>query len=389
MNLHEYQAKSLLAEFGLAIPRGCVCTTLSEIEQSTFTIGPAPWVLKCQVHAGGRGKYGGVAVVQSRKEVSIFADKWFNKRLVTNQTDSHGQLVSKILIEQFTPIYQSLYLGVIIDSKLSRIVFMASSQGGIEIEETVKESPNLIYKIILDPLIGPQPYQGRQLGFEIGLSGKQVTMFSEYYMRLAKLFIKYDLSLAEINPLVITNTGDLICLDGKMVVDSNALFRQITLKNMKDDSQEDPRQAQAVKWNLNYVPLDGNIGCMVNGAGLAMATMDMINLCGGKPANFLDVGGNANKEQITEACKILLSDNTVQAILINIFGGIVRCDIIAEGIIDAVNKMGVNIPIIVRLEGNHAKLGEEYFTHSGLNVINATSLMDAAKKSVFVVQEKK
>lgn len=357
MNLHEYQAKQLFARYGLPAPVGYACTTPREAEEAASKIGAGPWVVKCQVHAGGRGKAGGVKVVKSKEEIREFAEHWLGKRLVTYQTDANGQPVNQILVEAATDIDKELYLGAVVDRSSRRVVFMASTEGGVEIEKVAEETPHLIHKIAIDPLAGPMPYQGRELAFKLGLEGKQVQQFTKIFMGLATIFLERDLALIEINPLVITKQGDLICLDGKLGADGNALFRQPDLREMRDQSQEDPREAQAAQWELNYVALDGNIGCMVNGAGLAMGTMDIVKLHGGEPANFLDVGGGATKERVTEAFKIILSDDNVKAVLVNIFGGIVRCDLIADGIIGAVAEVGVNVPVVVRLEGNNAELG--------------------------------
>ncbi|MDX5627854.1 MULTISPECIES: ADP-forming succinate--CoA ligase subunit beta [unclassified Brenneria] len=388
MNLHEYQAKQLFARYGLPAPVGYACTTPREAEEAASKIGAGPWVVKCQVHAGGRGKAGGVKVVSNKEDIRAFAESWLGKSLVTNQTDALGQPVHQILVEAATDIDKELYLGAVVDRGSRRVVFMASTEGGVEIEKVAEETPELIHKATLDPLTGPQPYQGRELAFKMGLSGKQVAQFTGIFMGLAKMFLERDLSLVEINPLVITAEGDLICLDGKLAVDGNALFRQPELREMQDPTQEDAREAHAAQWELNYVALDGNIGCMVNGAGLAMGTMDIVKLYGGAPANFLDVGGGATKERVTEAFKIILSDDSVKAVLVNIFGGIVRCDLIADGIIGAVEEVGVNVPVVVRLEGNNADLGAKKLAGSGLNIIAATSLIDAAQQVVAATGEK-
>ncbi|EDU3842668.1 TPA: ADP-forming succinate--CoA ligase subunit beta [Salmonella enterica] len=388
MNLHEYQAKQLFARYGLPAPVGYACTTPREAEEAASKIGAGPWVVKCQVHAGGRGKAGGVKVVKSKEEIRAFAENWLGKRLVTYQTDANGQPVNQILVEAATDIGKELYLGAVVDRSSRRVVFMASTEGGVEIEKVAEETPHLIHKVALDPLTGPMPYQGRELAFKLGLEGKLVQQFTKIFMGLATIFLERDLALIEINPLVITKQGDLICLDGKLGADGNALFRQPDLREMRDQSQEDPREAQAVQWELNYVALDGNIGCMVNGAGLAMGTMDIVKLHGGEPANFLDVGGGATKERVTEAFKIILSDDNVKAVLVNIFGGIVRCDLIADGIIGAVEEVGVNVPVVVRLEGNNAELGAKKLADSGLNIIAAKSLTDAAQQVVAAVEGK-
>ena len=389
MNLHEYQAKQLFREYGLPVSNGFAVDTAEQAAAATEKIGGSRWVVKAQVHAGGRGKAGGVQLVDSGQEAKAFADKWLGQNLVTYQTDASGQPVNKILVEECVSIERELYLGAVIDRTTRRIVFMASTEGGVEIEKVASETPEKILKATIDPLTGPLSYQGRNLAFELGLSGAQIKQFSVLFLGLSKLFIDLDLSLLEINPLVITSEGDLNCLDGKINVDGNALFRQPKLESMQDSSQEDEREARAAEWDLNYVALDGNIGCMVNGAGLAMGTMDIVQLYGGKPANFLDVGGAASKERVTEAFKIILSDKKVSAVLVNIFGGIVRCDLIAEGVIGAVNEVGVSVPVVVRLEGNNAELGREVLDKSGLNILAASSLSDAAEKAVSAAGDEK
>ncbi|WP_438334452.1 ADP-forming succinate--CoA ligase subunit beta [Edwardsiella tarda] len=388
MNLHEYQAKQLFARYGLPTPVGYACSTPRQAEEAASKIGAGPWVVKCQVHAGGRGKAGGVKCVARKEEIRAFAEQWLGKRLVTYQTDAQGQPVRQILVEGATEIARELYLGAVIDRSSRRVVFMASTEGGVEIEQVAQQTPHLIHRVALDPLTGPQPYQGRELAFKLGLSGKQAQQFGQIFLGLATLFLQCDLTMAEINPLVITPQGDLLCLDGKLDVDSNALFRQPALREMEDPEQNDVREAHAAQWELNYVALEGNIGCMVNGAGLAMGTMDIVKLHGGAPANFLDVGGGATKERVTEAFKIILSDEHVKAVLVNIFGGIVRCDLIADGIIGAVAEVGVHVPVVVRLEGNNAELGTRILADSGLNIIAATSLTDAARQVVAAVEGK-
>ncbi len=382
MNLHEYQAKQLFAEYGLPVSTGYACDTPEEAADAADRIGGSQWVVKAQVHAGGRGKAGGVKLVSSKDEIRAFASQWLGKNLVTYQTDKNGQPVSKILVESCTDIDRELYLGAVVDRASRRIVFMASTEGGVEIEKVAHETPEKILKATIDPLTGALPFQGRDLAFRLGLNSEQVKQFTRIFLGLAKLFEECDLSLLEINPLVITKAGNLHCLDAKLNIDGNALYRQPKIKGMHDPSQDDPREAHAAKWELNYVALDGNIGCMVNGAGLAMGTMDIVKLHGGQPANFLDVGGGATKERVTEAFKIILSDSNVKAVLVNIFGGIVRCDLIAEGIIGAVNEVGVEVPVVVRLEGNNADVGAKVLADSGLNIIAATSLTDAAQQVV-------
>ncbi|MEK9807584.1 MAG: ADP-forming succinate--CoA ligase subunit beta [Halieaceae bacterium] len=382
MNLHEYQGKALFADYGLPVSVGYAVDSAEEAVAAANKIGGEMWVVKAQVHAGGRGKAGGVKLVDSADAVGAFATQWLGKNLVTYQTDEKGQPVSKILVEACTDIDQELYLGAVLDRASRRIVFMASTEGGVEIEKVAEETPEKILKAEIDPLAGPQPYQGREMAFKLGLKDHQVKQFVTIFMGLAKLFKDKDLALIEVNPLVITDAGNLHCLDAKVVTDSNALYRHKDLQAMHDPSQEDAREAHAAEWDLNYVALDGNIGCMVNGAGLAMGTMDIVKLHGGAPANFLDVGGGATKERVTEAFKIILSDDNVRAVLINIFGGIVRCDLIAEGVIGAVEEVGVSIPVVVRLEGNNAELGRQVLADSGLNIIAATSLTDAAQQVV-------
>lgn len=382
MNLHEYQGKQLFAEYGLPVSKGYAVDSPEEAAAAADKIGGDMWVVKAQVHAGGRGKAGGVKLVKTREEIKDFAEQWLGKNLVTYQTDENGQPVSKILVESCTDIAEELYLGAVVDRSSRRIVFMASTEGGVEIEKVAEETPEKILRATIDPLVGPQPYQGRALAFQLGLSGDQIKQFVKIFMGLATMFAEKDLALIEVNPLVITEEGNLHCLDAKLGIDGNALYRQKELSEMHDPSQEDEREAHAAKWELNYVALDGNIGCMVNGAGLAMGTMDIVALHGGFPANFLDVGGGATKERVSEAFKIILSDDNVKAVLINIFGGIVRCDLIAEGVIGAVQEVGVEIPVVVRLEGNNAELGKQVLADSGLNIIAAESLTDAAQQAV-------
>ncbi|GAA3979606.1 ADP-forming succinate--CoA ligase subunit beta [Allohahella marinimesophila] len=382
MNLHEYQGKQLFAQYGLPVSKGFACESAQEAMSAADEIGGSKWVVKAQVHAGGRGKAGGVKLVKSKEEIREFAEKWLGKNLVTYQTDEKGQPVNKILVESCTDIAQEFYLGAVVDRGSRRVVFMASTEGGVEIEKVAEETPEKILKAVIDPLVGAQPYQGRDLAFQLGLEGDQIKQFTKIFMGLSKLFHECDLALLEVNPLVITSEGNLHCLDAKVTVDSNAMYRQSKMRDMHDPSQEDAREAHAAKWELNYVALDGNIGCMVNGAGLAMGTMDIVKIHGGEPANFLDVGGGATKERVTEAFKIILSDDKVKAVLVNIFGGIVRCDLIADGIIGAVEEVGVKIPVVVRLEGNNAELGTKRLADSGLNIIAAKSLTDAADSVV-------
>ncbi len=385
MNLHEYQAKRLFADYGLPVSVGHAVDTADEAVAAAQEIGGERWVVKVQVHAGGRGKAGGVKLVDSLEEVRAFADNWIGKNLVTIQTDKHGQPVSKIYVEACADIDRELYLGAVIDRSSRRVVFMASTEGGVEIEKVAQDSPEKILRTTIDPCVGAQPYQGRALAFQLGMKGDQVKQFTNLFIGLSKLFEELDCSLLEINPLIVTKQGNIHCLDAKISIDGNALYRQKRIAAMHDPSQEDEREAEAAAFELSYVALDGNIGCMVNGAGLAMGTMDLVKIHGGNPANFLDVGGGATKEAVAEAFKIILSDGNVKAVLINIFGGIVSCATIAEGIIGAVEEVGVQVPVIVRFEGNNAKLGTETLAASGLNIIAAKSLNDAAERAVAAV----
>ena len=382
MNLHEYQGKQLFAEYGLPVSQGYAVDSPDAAAEACDKIGGTEWVVKAQVHAGGRGKAGGVKLVRNKEDAKAFAAHWLGKRLVTYQTDANGQPVTKILVESCTDIDKELYLGAVVDRSSRRIVFMASTEGGVDIEKVAHETPEKIIKATVDPLVGAQPYQGRDLAFQLGLKGDQIKQFTNIFVGLAKLFQDYDLALLEVNPLVITKAGNLHCLDAKINIDGNAMYRQKALREMHDPSQEDPREVHAAQWEINYVALGGDIGCMVNGAGLAMGTMDIIKLHGGAPANFLDVGGGATKERVSEAFKIILSDASVKAVLVNIFGGIVRCDLIAEGIIGAVSEVGVKVPVVVRLEGNNAPLGSKMLAESGLNIIAANSLKEAAEAVV-------
>src|SRR3990167_221702 len=382
MNLHEYQAKKLCEKYGLPVSKGEVASTVEAALEIAGRMKTPRYVVKAQVHAGGRGKAGGVKLVATKEEAVEVAKSLLGKNLVTYQTTADGQPVHQVLIEEPCDIEKELYLGAVIDRSKQRIVFMASTEGGVEIEKVAEKTPEKILTITVDPMVGVMPYQGRQLAFALGLKGDQIKQYTALLVGLGAMFQERDLALLEINPLVITKQGNLLCLDAKITIDDNALYRQPALQKMRDASQEDERENYAREWELNYIALDGDIGCMVNGAGLAMATMDMIKLHGGNPANFLDVGGGATKERVVEAFKIILSDKKVKAILINIFGGIVRCDLIAEGIIGAVSEVGIKIPVVVRLEGNNAELCSKMLRESGLNIIAATSFTDAAKKVV-------
>ena len=382
MNLHEYQAKQLFREYGIAVSEGLSASSSNEAEEMALSLNVDKWVVKAQVHAGGRGKAGGVEVVSTIEEVKEFAEKWLGNNLVTFQTDEKGQPVNEILIETCTNIDQELYLGAVIDRASQRLVVMASTEGGVNIEEVAEKTPEKIFKQEIDPINGPDDSQARSLSEELGLNALQADQFLNIFNGLVNLFLEKDLSLVEVNPLVITDQGDLICLDAKINVDSNALYRQEDVENLRDPSQEDPREARAAEWDLSYVALDGNIGCMVNGAGLAMGTMDIIKLHGGEPANFLDVGGTADSKRVAEAFKIILSDENVKTVLINIFGGIVRCDVIADGIVEALTVMGVEVPVVVRLEGNSADKGIKILDECALNIIPAANLEEAASLAV-------
>ena len=390
MNLHEYQSKYIFKEYNLPVPEGYVCNSVDEVKdilsklQSQSDI--SSWVAKCQVHAGGRGKAGGVICTKNFNEIKGFAEKWLGKYLVTYQTTSKGQPVNQILIEKASNISKELYLGAVIDRSSKRVVIMASTEGGVDIESVAEKSPHLIHKMPLDPLTGPSAFQGRELAFKLGLTGKLVNQFSKLFVNFANLFLDNDVALAEVNPLVITNEQELVCLDAKIVLDDNALFRHPKLNYLKDTTQEDELESIAAKQGISYVSLDGNIGCMVNGAGLAMATMDIIKLYGGEPANFLDVGGSTTQERVAEAFKLILSEKNVKAILVNIFGGIVRCDLIAEGIISAIQEIGLKVPVVVRLQGNNAEIARGILADSNLNIITAKSLTDAAQKIVGVAK---
>lgn len=385
MNLHEYQAKQLFATYGVPVPSSQIVTSPEQVSAALDKLDGNRWVIKAQVHAGGRGKAGGVKLTDVRAEVTEITRRLLGTHLVTYQTDAKGQPVHKVLIEETCTIERELYLGAVVDRSSQRVVIMASTEGGVEIEKVATETPEKILKTVINPLLGVMPYQCRELAYGLQLSGDQVKQFSKILTGLGRLFIEKDLSLLEVNPLVVTAEGRLLCLDGKVNLDDNALFRHPDLAEMRDLSQENPMETRAKEWDLNYIALEGNIGCMVNGAGLAMATMDVIKLHGGDPANFLDVGGGATRERVTEAFKIILSDEKVKGILVNIFGGIVRCDLIAEGILSAVEEVGINIPVVVRLEGNNADKGGKILNDSNLNVIAAKSLTDAAQKIIAAV----
>ena len=382
MNLHEYQGKELFKKYGLPVSKNKVITSPDDAVNACRDIEGNKWVVKAQVHAGGRGKAGGVKLVNSPEEALDFANHWLGKRLVTYQTDSNGQLVTAILIEECTDIAKELYLSAVVDRGTQRIVFIGSSEGGVNIEEVAEKTPEKIIYEPIDPLTGPMGFQSRKISKVLGLNNEQSKQFSKMLPQLTDLFIGHDLSLLEINPLVITQGGKLHCLDAKINIDSNAVYRQPEIQAMHDPSQEDPRESEAAMNDLSYVSLDGNIGCMVNGAGLAMGTMDTIKYFGGSPANFLDVGGTATQERVSKAFKLILADPEVRVVLVNIFGGIVRCDLIAEGILAAIEEVGVSIPVVVRLEGNNANIGSNILAESNAEIVSLNNLEDAAKKAV-------
>jgi succinyl-CoA synthetase beta subunit len=382
MNLHEYQAKALLRDAGMVVPEGRVIRRVDEIAPALAVLGDAPWVMKVQVHAGGRGKAGGVRVVKSIDEAYAFVDQWLGQRLVSMQTGAAGLPVDTLYVEAATPIVRELYLSLIIDRATSRVTIIASDAGGMDIEEVAANSPERIHHLSVHPAAGLMPYHARQLSYALGLQGAQAKAFAVVLKGLYSVFMQCDASMLEINPLAVTALGELIALDAKFILDSNAAYRQPAIMAMRDEAQEDPREREAVKHQLNYVTLDGDIACMVNGAGLAMATMDLIQREGGRPANFLDVGGGATAERVAEAFKIILSDSKVRAILINIFGGIVRCDLIAEGILQAVREVDLKLPLVVRLEGTNAAQGRALLAESDLTIIAETDLTRAAQAAV-------
>lgn len=387
MNLHEYQAKELLASYGLPVQGGILAVSGEEAAAAYDKLGGKFAVIKAQVHAGGRGKAGGVKVIKSREEAKEVAESLIGTHLVTYQTDAHGQPVNSVLVcEDMYPVQTELYLGAVVDRSSRRVTFMASTEGGVEIEKVAAETPEKIFKVTVDPLVGLQPCHAREVAFKLGLKDKQVNAFAKLMMGAYKAFIENDFALFEINPLAVRENGDLACVDAKIGIDSNALYRLPKIAALRDKSQENERELKASEFDLNYVALEGNIGCMVNGAGLAMATMDIIKLYGGQPANFLDVGGGATKDRVVEAFKLILEDKSVKGVLINIFGGIVRCDMIAEAIIAAVKEVNVTVPVVVRLEGNNAELGAQYLKESGLKLISADGLADAAQKIVAAVK---
>ena len=387
MNLHEYQAKELLKSYGLPIQEGIIAYNSDEAAAAFDKTPTDIAVIKAQVHAGGRGKAGGVKLVKTREEAKQVAEALIGTNLVTFQTDADGQPVNFVLVaEDMYPVQTELYLGAVVDRSTRRVTFMASTEGGVDIEEVASETPEKIFKVSVDPLVGLMPYQAREVAFKLGLEGKQINQFVKLMSGAYQAFIDNDFALLEINPLAVRENGEIVCVDGKIGIDSNALYRLPKIAALQDKTQENERELKAAEFDLNYVALEGNIGCMVNGAGLAMATMDIIKLYGGKPANFLDVGGGATKDRVVEAFKIILEDSSVEGVLINIFGGIVRCDMIAEAIIAAVKEVDVKVPVVVRLEGNNAELGLQILEESGLKLTSAQGLADAAQKIVDAVK---
>jgi succinyl-CoA synthetase beta subunit len=387
MNIHEYQAKELLAKFGVAVPAGAVAYTAAEAVAAAKRLGGKIWAVKAQIHAGGRGKAGGVKLARSEDEVAAAATGLIGHNLVTHQTGPEGRTVKRVYVEAGCDIARELYLAVSIDRATGRITLIGAAEGGMEIEELAARAPEKIMRVAIDPAAGLSPFHGRELAFEFGLKGPQVAAMVELVGALYRAFTELDAALIEINPLVVTGAGELLALDAKIGFDDNALFRHSDIEALRDEDEEDPIELEAGKHALNYVKLDGNIGCMVNGAGLAMATMDIIKLYGGSPANFLDVGGGATKERVTVAFKLILSDPNVEAILVNIFGGIMRCDVIAEGVVSAAREVNLHVPLVVRLEGTNVELGRKILSQSGLPLIAAENFEDAAKKVVATLKE--
>ena len=386
MNIHEFQAKKILAGYGVNIPRGKEAYSVAEAVSVAKDIGGEKWVVKAQIHAGGRGKAGGVKIADSLKEVEEISNSLLGMQLVTHQTGPEGKKVNKIFIEEGVNIVSEFYLGVVLDRSNEKYVMMASTEGGTEIEVVAEKNPEKIFKVEIDPLLGIQSYQARQLVFKLGLEKSLSHKAVKFILALSKAVEQTDASLVEINPLVVTK-DDVLALDAKMNFDDNALYRQKDIEMLRDEDEEDPRELEATQYDLNYISLDGNIGCMVNGAGLAMATMDIIKLEGGSPANFLDVGGGASKERVEQAFRIIFSDKKVKAVLINIFGGIMRCDVIAEGVVAAAKNIDIKVPLIVRLAGTNEEKGKEILNNSGLDIISANNLGDAAKKAVQSIKE--
>jgi len=386
MNIHEHQAKELLARYSVAIPRGGAAFSVDEAVKVANELGGRVWVVKAQIHAGGRGKGGGVKVVKSIGEVRSTAEQMLGMTLVTHQTGPQGKEVKRIYIEEGCDIARELYLSMLIDRGTSQVTVMASIEGGMDIEEVAAKTPEKIIKVAINPAIGMQAFHARQLAFGLQLEGKQVSSAVKLLRGIYDAFVGLDASLIEINPLIVATTGEVVALDAKMNFDDNALFRHKDVSELRDESEEDPIERKAAEYDLNYIKLDGTIGCMVNGAGLAMATMDIIKLYGGQPANFLDVGGGASKEQVTNAFKLILSDSKVEGFLVNIFGGIMRCDVIAEGVVAAAKEVSLNIPLVVRLEGTNVDQGKKILAESGLDIVSADDLADAAQKVTTAVQ---
>lgn len=389
MNIHEYQAKELLRNFGVATLKGIVAHSPEEAVNAAKTIGGNIWVVKAQIHAGGRGKGGGVKIAKTLAEVEELTKKMLGMTLVTHQTGPEGKVVQKVFIEAGCNIAKEYYVACLIDRVTGRVAMMASSEGGMDIEEVAEHNPDAIKKVDIDPITGLGAWQARELAFAIGMQPEIINKAVKFFMGLYDAFIKYDCSIAEINPLVVTKENDVICLDAKMNFDSNALFRHPNIMELRDLNEEDPSEIEASKYDLAFIKLDGNIGCLVNGAGLAMATLDIIKLFGASPANFLDVGGGANKEKVTNAFKIILKDPNVKGILVNIFGGIMKCDVIAEGVIAASKELGLKVPLVVRLEGTNVELGKKILAESGLNITPANDLTDAAQKITAAIKQAK
>ncbi|MGG5252964.1 ADP-forming succinate--CoA ligase subunit beta [Neobacillus sp. SM06] len=385
MNIHEYQGKEILRKYGVAVPNGKVAFTVEEAVEAAKELGTEVCVVKAQIHAGGRGKAGGVKVAKNLEEVRTYANGILGKTLVTHQTGPEGKEVKRLLIEEGCDIQKEYYVGLVLDRSTSRVVLMASEEGGTEIEEVAAKSPEKIFKEEIDPVLGLMPYQARRIAFNIHIPKEFVNQAVKFMMGLYKVYVDKDCSIAEINPLVVTGDGKVMALDAKLNFDSNALYRQKDVVGYRDLEEEDPKEIEASKYDLSYISLDGNIGCMVNGAGLAMATMDIVKHYGGDPANFLDVGGGATAEKVTEAFKIILSDPNVKGIFVNIFGGIMKCDIIAEGVVEAAKQVSLEVPLVVRLEGTNVELGKKILNESGLNIIAAQSMADGAQKIVSLV----
>jgi len=386
MNIHEYQAKEILRKYGVTVPDGHVCYNSASARDWAKRIGEGPWVVKAQIHAGGRGKGGGVKLARAPDEVRDLAREMIGMTLVTHQTGPEGKLVKRVLVEKGCNIANELYVSLLVDRPTSRVTLMASTEGGMDIEEVAEKTPEKILKEAIDPLVGLAPFQARKIAFKLGLNGKQVGQAVKLLTGLYEAFVGSDCSLLEINPLVVTAEGNLMALDAKFNFDDNALFRHRNIRDLRDYDEEDHNEIEASQYDLSYIALDGNIGCLVNGAGLAMATMDIIKHCGGEPANFLDVGGGATIERVTEAFKIILSDEKVKGILVNIFGGIMKCDVIATGVIEAAKQVGIKVPLVVRLEGTNVEKGKQMLAESGLNILAADGMADAAEKIVKAVK---